>query len=163
MHTVTRDFTMSAIRCLKVSAGISLIEELVQHTPTSFSAVAGLNVRGMYNLILRQWVSGRGSRPATWKELFRILKEMGLSKLAGRMEKYLRGSVPEDPPRPPPDEEGDSVEEKYGEQILFCCNETPEQEILRLNNVLVEYISANTLANNNLDQEIARLKEQLDL
>ena len=57
-------------------------------------------------------------------------------------------------------------------------DETPEQEHIRLNNVLAEYISANTLlmkeniqlkkGNNNLEQEIAHLKsekaskEQLD-
>ncbi len=114
---------MRAIDRLKVSAGISLIEELVQHPPTAFPAVAGVDVREMYNHILGEWVSGRGPHPPTWTELFRALKEMGLSELAGRMEKYLRGSVPEDPPRPPPDEEGDSVEEKDGERInyyLFC-------------------------------------------
>ena len=116
-------FTMRAIDRLKVSAGISLIEELVQHTPTAFPAVAGVDVREMYNHILGEWASGRGPHPPTWTELFRALKEMGLSELAGRMEKYLRGSVPEDPPRTPPDEEGDSEEEKDGEQInyyLFC-------------------------------------------
>ncbi len=109
-------FTM---RDLKVSAGISLIEELVQHTPTVFPAVAGVDVRAMYDLILREWASGRGSHPPTWTELFRVLKEMGLSELAGRMKKYLRGSAPdhEDPPRPPPDEEGDSEEEKDGKQV----------------------------------------------
>ncbi len=114
---------MRAIDRLKVSTGISLIEELVQLTPTAFPAVAGVDVRDMYNHILGEWASGRGPHPPTWTELFRALKEMGLSELAGRMEKYLRGSVPEDPPRPPPDEEGDSEEEKDGEQInyyLFC-------------------------------------------
>ncbi len=114
---------MRAIDHLKVSAGISLIEELVQHTPTAFPAVAGVDVREMYNHTLREWAPGRGPHPPTWTELFRALKEMGLSELAGRMEKYLRGSVPEDPPRTPPDEEGDSEEEKDGEQInyyLFC-------------------------------------------
>ncbi len=104
---------MRAIDRLKVSTGISLIDELVQHTPTAFPAVAGVDVLEMYNLILRQWESGRGSRAPTWTELFRALKEMGLSKLADRMEKCLRGSVPEDPPRPPPDDH----EEKDGEQI----------------------------------------------
>ncbi len=117
-------FTMRAIDRLKVSAGISLIEELVQLTvPTAFPAVAGVDVREMYNHILGEWASGRGLHPPTWTELFRALKEMGLSELAGWMEKYLRGSVPEDPPRPPPDEEGDSEEEKDGEQVsdyLFC-------------------------------------------
>ncbi len=110
-------FTMRAIDCLEVSTGISLIEELVQHMPTAFLAVAGVDVWAMYNQILEDWESGRGSHPPTWTELFRALKEMGLSELAGRMEKYLRGSVLEDPPRPPPDEEGDSEEEKDGEQI----------------------------------------------
>ena len=71
----------------------------------------------MYDFILEKWELGLGSRQPTWTELFRALKEMGLSELAGRMEKYLRGSFPEDPPRPPPDEEGDSEEEKDGEQI----------------------------------------------
>ncbi len=104
---VDSQFTVRDIDCLKPSAGISLIEELVQHTPTAFPVVAGVNVRAMYNLILREWESGRGSRPPTWTELFRALEEMGLSELAGRMEKYLRGLVPEDRPRPPPDEEGD--------------------------------------------------------
>ncbi len=107
-------FTMGAINCLKASAGISLVEELVEHTPTAFPAVAGMDVREMYDLILKEWASGH---PPTWTELFRVLKEMGLSELAGRIEKYLRGSVPEDPPRSPPDEEGDSEEEKDGEQI----------------------------------------------
>ena len=110
-------FTMRAIDSLKVSAGISVIEELVKHTPTAFPALAGVNVREMYNHILGEWASGLGSHPPTWAELFRVLKEMGLSELAGRIEKYLRGSVPEDPPRPPPDEEGDSEEEKDGEII----------------------------------------------
>ncbi len=90
-------FTMRAIDNLEVSAGISLIEELVQHTPTAFPAVAGVDVREMYNHVLGEWESGHGSHPPTWTELFRALKEMGLSELAGRMEKYLRGSVPEDP------------------------------------------------------------------
>ncbi len=72
----------------------------------------------MYDFILEKvGAQDCGSQPPTWTELFRALKEMGLSELAGRMEKYLRGSVPEDPPRPPPDEEGDSEEEKDGEQI----------------------------------------------
>ncbi len=71
----------------------------------------------MYDDILEEWASGHGSRSPTWTELFRALKEMGLSELAGRMEKYLRGSAPEHPPRPPPDEEEDSEEEKDGEQI----------------------------------------------
>ena len=117
------NFTIEIIDNLEVSAGISLIEELVQLTPTAFPAVAGVDVKEMYDFILEEWESGRGSHPPTWTELFRALKEMGLSELAGRMEKYLRGSVPEDPPRPPPDEEGDSEEEKDGEQInyyLFC-------------------------------------------
>ncbi len=113
-------FTMRAIDCLKVSAGISLIEELVQHTPTAFPAVAGLDVQEMYDDILEDWASGYGPHPPTWTELFRTIKEMGLSELASRMEKSLRGSVPEDPPRPPPDEEGDSEEEKDGEQISDC-------------------------------------------
>ncbi len=110
-------FTMRAIDHLNISAGISLIEELVQPTLTAFPAVAGFDVRAMYmyNHLFKEWASGRGSRPPTWTELFRALKEMGLSELAGRMEKYLRGSAPEDPPRPPPDEEGDSEEEKDGE------------------------------------------------
>ncbi len=180
-------FTMRGIDRLKFSAGICMIEELVQHTPTAFPAVAGVDVREIYNYILREWASGCGSHPPTWTELFRALKEMGLSELADRMEKYLRGSVPEDPPRPPPDEEGDSEEEKDGKQIsdyLFCfhardsIDKTSEQEILTLNNVLVECINANTLlkkeniqlkkANSNLEQEIACLKseevkeEQLD-
>ncbi len=118
-------FTMRAIDSLKVSAGISVIEELVKHTPTAFPALAGVNVREMYNHILGEWASGRGPHPPTWTELFRVLKEMGLNELAGRMEKYLRGSVLEDSPRPPPDEEGDSEEKKDGEQIndyLFCFN-----------------------------------------
>ncbi len=109
---------MRAIDRLKVSAGISVIEELVQHTsPTAFLAIAGVDVRSMYNYILGEWASGRGPHPPTWAELFRALKEMGLSELADRMEKYLRGSVLEDPPRPLPDEEGDSEEEKDGEII----------------------------------------------
>ena len=120
-------FTMEAIDRLKASAGISLVEELVKHMPTAFLAVAGVGVREMYDNILEEWASGHGSHPPTWTELFRVLKEMGLSELAGRIEKYLRGSVPEDPPRPPPDEEGDSEEEKDGEQIndymfLFSCS-----------------------------------------
>ncbi len=90
-------FTVRAIENLKVSAGISLIEELVQLTPTAFPAVAGVDVRVIYNHVLGEWVSGHGSHPPTWTELFRALKEMGLSELAGRMEKSLRGSVPEDP------------------------------------------------------------------
>ncbi|XP_064401995.1 uncharacterized protein LOC135347836 isoform X2 [Halichondria panicea] len=148
-------FTVRAIDRLKASAGISLIEELVQHTPTAFPAVAGLDVREMYDHILREWASRCGSRPPTWTELFRALKEMGLRELAGRMEKYFRGSVPEDPPIPPFDKEGDSEEEK------------DEQEILRLNSVLAEYISANTVLQkeitqlkkaNNPEQEIASLK-----
>ncbi len=175
-------FTMEAIYRLEVSAGISVIEELVQRT---FPAVAGVNVWEMYDLILKKWASGHGSHPPTWTELFRALKDMGLSKLAGRIEKYLRVTVPEDRPRPPPDEEGVS-KEKDGEQInnymfLFSCSrfyETPEQESLRLNKMLEEYINANTLlkkeniqlkeTNTNLEQEIARLKseevkeEQLD-
>ena len=110
-------FTLRAIDCLKVSAGISLIEELVQHTPTAILAAAGVDVRDIYNHILGEWASGRGPHPPTWTELFKVLKEMGLSELAGRIEKYLRGSVPEDPPRPPPNEEGDSEEEKDGEII----------------------------------------------
>ncbi len=93
--------TMRAIDCLKASAGIFLIEELVQH------------MYDMYNLILKVWESGRGPHPPTWTELFIALKEMGLSELAGRMENCLRGSFPEDPPRPPPDDH----EEKDGEQI----------------------------------------------
>ncbi len=115
------DFTIKIFDNLEVSAGISLIEELVQHTPTAFPAVVGVNVRAMYNLILREWESGRGPHPPTWTELFRALKEMGLSELAGRIEKYLRRSVPEDPPRPPPDEEEDLEEEKDGEQINYSC------------------------------------------
>ncbi len=107
-------FTMRVIDCLKASAGISLIEELVQHTPTAFPAVAGVDVRAMYDLILREWESGRGSHPPTWTELFRSLKEMGSNELAGRMEKCLRGSVPEDPPRLKT-EDGSSEEEKDGE------------------------------------------------
>ncbi len=118
-------FTTNAIDRLKVSAGISLIEELVQHTPTAFLAVAGVDVQEMYDDILAEWALGRGPCPPTWTELFRALKEMGLSELAGRMEKYL--SVPKDPLRPLPDEEGDSDEEKDGEQIndymfLFSCS-----------------------------------------
>ncbi|XP_064401224.1 uncharacterized protein LOC135347256 isoform X2 [Halichondria panicea] len=159
-------FTMRAIDRLKVSAGISVKEELVQHTsPTAFLAVAGVDVWEMYNYILGEWESGRGPHPPTWTELFRVLKEIGLSELAGRIEKYLRGSVPEDPPRPPPDEEGDSEEEKD--------DETPKQENLRLNNVLAEYISANILlkniqlkkANINLEHHLKSEKvkeEQLD-
>ncbi len=52
--------------------------------------------------------------------------------------------------------------------ISFCFHardSIDEQEILRLNNMLAEYISANTLLkkeNNNQEQEITRLKEQLD-
>ncbi len=110
-------FTMRAIDYLKVSAGISVREELVQHMPTAFPAVAGVNVREMYNHISGEWTSGRGPHLRTWAELFRVLKEMGLSELAGRMEKYLRVSVPEDPPRPPPDEEGDSEEDKQADKI----------------------------------------------
>ena len=110
-------FTMRAIDYLKVSAGISVKEELVQHTSrTAFLAVAGVDVWAMYNY-LGEWASGRGSHPPTWAELFRALKEIGLSELADRMEKYWRGSVSEDSPRPPPDEEGDSEEEKDGEII----------------------------------------------
>ncbi len=113
-------FTMRAIDCLKVSAGISVIEELAQQIPTAFLAVA--RVQEMYTLLLRGWASGHGPRPPTWAELFINLKKMGLSKLAGKIEKYLRGSVPEDPPRPPLDQE-----EKDGEQIndylfLFSCS-----------------------------------------
>ena len=76
---------MRAINCLKASAGISLIDELVQHTPTAFPVVAGVNVREMYDLILRQWASARGSHPPTWAELFRVLQEMGLSELADQI------------------------------------------------------------------------------
>ncbi len=110
---------MRAIDRLKVSAGISLIEELVQLTLTAFPAVVGFDVLAiyMYNHLFREWESERGSHPPTWTELFRALKKTGLSELAGRMEKHLRGSVPEDPPRPRPDEECDSEEEKDGEQI----------------------------------------------
>ena len=92
--------------------------------PTAFLAVAGVDVQEMYDLILREWASGSGPHPPTWTELFIALKEMGLSELAGRMEKYL--SFPEDPLRPPPDEEGNSDEDKDGEQIsdyLFCFHE----------------------------------------
>ena len=110
-------FAINAIDNLKVSAGISLIEELVQLTPTAFPAVAGVDVWEMYSFILEEWESGHGSHPPTWAELFRALKEMGLSELAGRMEKYLRGSIPEDPLRPPPEEEGDSKKEEDGEKI----------------------------------------------
>ncbi len=118
-------FTMRAINRLEVSAGISLIDELIQHTPTTFPAVAGLDIPDMYDDILEDWASGYGPHPPTWTELFGVLREMGLSELAGRMEKCLRGSIPEGPPRPPPDEEGDSVEAKNGEQVndyLFCFN-----------------------------------------
>ncbi len=121
-------FTLRAIDYLKVSAGISVIEELVQHTPTAFPALAGVNVREMYTHILGEWASGRGPHPRTWAELFRVFKEMGLIELADRMEKYLRGSVLEDPPRPPPDEKGDSEEEKDGEIIsvyLFLTFKIP--------------------------------------
>ena len=108
-------FTMRAIDRLKVSAGNSVIEELVKHTPTAFPAVAGVDVWEMYNYILGEWASGRGPHPPTWAELFRAFKEMGLSELASRMEKYLRGSVPEDPPRPLPD---NSKEQKNSEAHL---------------------------------------------
>ncbi len=117
---------MRAIDRLEVSAGISLIKELIQNSsPTAFPVVTGMDIPKMYNAILEEWASGRGPHPPTWTELFRVLKEMGLSELAGRMEKYLRGSVPEDLPRPPPDEEGDSEEEKDGERIIdywLCVN-----------------------------------------
>ncbi len=131
IHAVTpfdadSHFTMRAIDCLKASAGISLIEELVQNTsPTAFPAVAGVDVQDVYTHILEEWASGYGSYQPEWTELFRALKEMGLSELAGQMEKYLRGSVPEDPPRPPPVEEGDSEKEKDGERISdyrLCVN-----------------------------------------
>ncbi len=114
---------MRAIDCLKASAGISLIDELLQHTPTAFPVVAGVDVREMYDLILRQWASARGLHPPTWTELFRVLQEMGLSELADQIEKYLclRGSVPEDPPRPPPDEEGDLEKKKYGKESMITC------------------------------------------
>ena len=105
-----------------------MIEELVQHTPTAFPALAGVNVREMYTHILGEWASGRGPHPRTWAELFRVFKEMGLIELADRMEKYLRGSVLEDPPRPPPDEKGGSEEEKDGEIIsvyLFLTFKIP--------------------------------------
>ncbi len=115
-------FTMKAIDCLEVSAGISLIDELVQLMPTAFPAVAGVDVQEIYDLILREWASGRGLHPPTWTELFKALKEMGLSELAGQIEEYLRGSVPDDQPRPPPDEESDSEEEKDGEQISDYLN-----------------------------------------
>ncbi len=110
-------FTMRAIDCLKASAGISLLDELIQHTPTAFPVVATALVRKMYDHILEEWALGNGSHESTWTELFRVLEEMGLSELAGRMEKYLRGSVPDYPPRPPPDEEGDSEEEN--DDFLF--------------------------------------------
>ncbi len=61
---------------------------------------------------------------------------------------------------------------------MFCfhardsIDKSPEQQILRLNNMLAEYISAITLlkkenmqlkkSNSNLEQEIAHLREQLD-
>ncbi len=77
-------------------------EELVQHTPTAFPALAGVNVREMYNHILGECASVLESHPPTWTELFRVLKEMGLSELASRMEKYWRGPVLEDSPRTPP-------------------------------------------------------------
>ncbi len=124
-------FTIKAIDHLKVSAEISLIEELVHHTLTAFPVVSSVKVRGIYNHILREWASGRGPHPPTWTELFRVIKKMGLSELAGRMEKYLRGSVPEDPPRPPPDEEGDSEEEKDGKIIsdyLFLTFKIPQMK-----------------------------------
>ena len=112
---------MRAIDRLKVSAGISLIEELVQHTPTTFPAVAGLDVRDMYDDILEDWASGYGPHPPTWTELFRALQKMGLSELAGRMEKYLRESVPEDPPRPPLDEEVIQKKRKMVSKSLIIC------------------------------------------
>ncbi len=56
-------FTMRAIDRLKVSAGISVIEELVKHTLTAFPVLAGVNVREMYNHILGEWVSERGPHP----------------------------------------------------------------------------------------------------
>ncbi len=70
---------MRAIDCLKASAGISVKEELVQHTsPTAFLAIAGVDVWAMYNYILGEWASGRGPHPPTWADAVQSSQGDGL-------------------------------------------------------------------------------------
>ena len=117
-------FTMGVIDRLKVSAGISLVDELAEHNPT-FPAVAGVNVRVTYRNFLEQWVLRDRPHPPTWEELFRALKKMGLSDLAVRIEKYMSGSVSEltESPGQPSEREGLSEEEE-GKSSIVCVSHT---------------------------------------
>ena len=119
-------FTMGVIDRLKVSAGISLVDELAEHNPT-FPAVADcVNLLPvLYRNFLEHWASGDGLHPPQWVELFRALKKMGLSDLAVRIEKYMRGSVSEltESPGQPSEREGLSEEEE-GKSSIVCVSHT---------------------------------------
>ena len=113
---------MGVIDRLKVSAGISLVDELAEHNPT-FPTLAGVNVPIMYRNILKHWALGDGPHPPQWAELFRVLKKMGLSDLAVRIEKYMSGSVSEltESPGQPSEREGLS-EEQEGKSSIVCVS-----------------------------------------
>ena len=114
-------FTMGVIDRLKVSAGISLVDELAEHNPT-FPALAGVNVRVMYRNILKHWASGDGPHPPTWAELFEALKKMGLSDLAVLIEKYMSGSVSELTESPGQPSEGEGLSEEKGKSSIVCVS-----------------------------------------
>ena len=118
-------FTMGVIDRLKVSAGVSLVDELAEYNPALLDA-ANIDGQTMYRKILKRWASGDGPHPPTWAKLFRVLKKMGLSDLAVRIEKYMSGSVSEFTESPGQPSEGEDLSEKEeeGKPSIVCVSHT---------------------------------------
>ena len=82
---------MSAIACMKGIAGIDIFQELApKHEelvkklsqPQSLSGNSGV-------IIIERWLAEKTPLRPTWKEMMKVLREIGMNELAFRIEKYF--------------------------------------------------------------------------
>ena len=97
-------FSMSSLSRLEHGAGIKVITSLaVYYTQLmSFAGIALYNKNfiktktgseKVLEIVLKEWETGKSSRPPTWQSLLDILNELDLDDLSKQIEDYLLGEL----------------------------------------------------------------------
>ena len=84
-------FSRSALSRLE-AAGIPVVTSLAK-VPEKLAETIGVLRNSATDNIVQQWISGKSSRPPTWRSLYDVLMELDLEEIGQEIKEYLASEL----------------------------------------------------------------------